>query len=146
MRKLILAISALALATSAGLADPIADRQALMKANGKAMKELTGIVKGEAAFDAAVVLAALNKLSEDAGKMDPATLWPAGSDTGGDTTSSPKIWEDTAGFQAAIDKFKADADAAVAAAPADVDGLKAQMGVVGSNCGGCHETFRIKKG
>ena len=146
MRKLIFAISALALATSAGLADPIADRQALMKANGKAMKELTGIVKGEAAFDAAVVLAALNKLSEDAGKMDPATLWPAGSDTGGDTTSSPKIWEDTAGFQAAIDKFKADADAAVAAAPADVDGLKAQMGVVGSKCGGCHETFRIKKG
>jgi cytochrome c556 len=146
MRKLVFAISALALVTSAAFADPIADRQALMKANGKAMKELTGIVKGEAAFDAAVVLAALNKLSEDAGKMDPATLWPAGSDTGGDTTSSPKIWEDPAGFQAAIDKFRSDADAAVAAAPADVDGLKAQMGVVGSNCGACHETFRIKKG
>jgi cytochrome c556 len=146
MRKLVFAISALALVTSAAFADPIADRQALMKANGKAMKELTGIVKGEAAFDAAVVLAALSKLSEDAGKMDPATLWPAGSDTGGDTTSSPKIWEDPAGFKAAIDKFRSDADAAVAAAPADVDGLKAQMGVVGSNCGGCHETFRIKKG
>ena len=37
MRKLVFAISALALATSASLADPIADRIALMKANGKAM-------------------------------------------------------------------------------------------------------------
>ncbi|MDQ2704945.1 MAG: cytochrome c [Pseudomonadota bacterium] len=146
MRKLVFAISALALATSAAFADPIAERQALMKANGKAMKELTAFVKGEAAYDAVAVLAALTKLHEDASKMDPATLWPAGTETGGDTTSSPKIWEDPAGFQAAIDKFKADAAAAVAAAPADVDALKAQMGVVGSNCGGCHETFRIKKG
>jgi cytochrome c556 len=145
MRKLIFAISALALVTSAALADPLADRKALMKSNGAAMKELTGFVKGEAAFDAAAVLAALNKLSADAQQMDPATLWPAGSDTG-DTTSSPKVWQDAAGFQAAIDKFRADTAAAVAAAPADVDGLKAQMGAVGSNCGACHETFRVKKG
>ena len=146
MRKLVFAISALALVTSAAFADPIADRQALMKANGKAMKELTGIVKGEAAFDAAIVLAALNRLSEDAGKMDPATLWPAGSETGGDTTSAPKIWEDPAGFQAAIDKFKSDADAAVAAAPADVDALRATVGEIGGSCSGCHKAFRIDKG
>lgn len=145
MRKLIFAISALALASSASLADPLEEREALMKANGKAMGALSAYVKGEKPYDAADVLAQLTKLSEDAQKMDPATLWPAGSDTG-DTTSSPKIWEDAAGFQAAIDKFKADTAAAVAAAPADVDALKAQMGAVGSNCASCHETFRIKKG
>jgi cytochrome c556 len=145
MRKLIFAISTLALATTASFADPQDDREALMKANGKAMGALSAYVKGEKPYDAADVLAQLTMLSEDAQKMDPATLWPAGSATG-DSESSPKIWEDPAGFQAAIDKFKADTAAAVAAAPADVDALKAQMGAVGSNCGGCHETFRIKKG
>lgn len=145
MRKLIFAISALALATSASFADPIADRKALMKQNGAVMKTLTGFVKGETAYDAAAVLAELTKLHEDASKMDPATLWPAGSDTG-DTTSSPKIWQDQAGFQAAIDKFQKDTAAAVAAAPADLDALKVQMGAVGSNCASCHETFRVKKG
>ena len=145
MRKLVLAISALAIAGSAAFADPIADRKALMKANGAAAGSLAPFVKGEKAYDAAEVLAALTKLSEDAQKMDVEVLWPAGSDTG-DTTSSPKIWEDKAGFQAAVDKFKADTAAAVAAATADVEALKVQFGAIGANCGGCHQTFRVKKG
>lgn len=146
MRKLILAISALALAGTAAIADPISDRQALMKSNGKAAGMLAPIVKGEKPFDAAVVLAALTSLSENAQKIDVAVLFPAGSDKGGDTTASPKIWEDTAAFQARVDKFKADTAAAVAAAPQDADALKAQFGAIGANCGGCHEAFRIKKG
>ncbi len=145
MRKLIFAISALALATSAALADPIADRQALMKANGKAMGILVPIAKGEKPFDAAVVLDALKTLNDDAQKLDVAVLFPAGSDVG-DTTASPKIWEDMAGFQAKVDKFKADTAAAAAAPPQDAAALGATVGAIGSNCGGCHETFRIKKG
>lgn len=112
-----------------------------MKSNGAAMGTLAPIVKGEKPFDAAVVLEALTKLNEDAQKMDVATLWPAGSDTG-DTKSSPAIWSDPAGYQAAVDKFKADAAAALAAAPQDVEALKVQMGVVGANCGACHKAFR----
>lgn len=146
MRKLILAISALAFSATAAIADPIADRQALMKANGKAVGMLAPIVKGEKPFDAAVVLAALTSLNESAQKIDVAVLFPAGSDKGGDTIASPKIWEDPAAFQAKVEKFKADTAAAVAAAPKDVDALKAQFGAIGSNCGGCHEAFRIKKG
>lgn len=145
MRKLVFAISALALATSAALADPIADRQALMKANGKAMKVLVPITKGEKPFDTAVVLDALKTLNDDAQKIDVAVLFPAGSETG-DTTASPKIWEDMAGFQAKVDKFRADTAAALAAPPQDAAALGATVGAIGSNCGGCHETFRIKKG
>ena len=59
MRKLVLAISALALAVSAAFADPIADRKALMKENGKAVGGLAKMAKGETPFDAAAVLAAL---------------------------------------------------------------------------------------
>jgi cytochrome c556 len=145
MKKLLLAISLFALTVSAATADPIADRKALMKANGKAAGQLSAIAKGEQPFDAAAVLAALTTLNDDAQKLDVATLFPAGSDTG-DTTASPKIWEDAAGFQAAVDKFKAATAAALATPPADVDGVKAALGAIGQNCGGCHEVFRIKKG
>jgi cytochrome c556 len=107
---------------------------------------LVPIAKGEKPFDAAAVLAALQTLNDDAQKLDVAVLFPAGSETGGDTTASPKIWEDPAGFQAAVDKFKADADAAVAAPPQDAAAVGATVGALGKNCGGCHETFRIKKG
>ncbi|TIS06414.1 MAG: cytochrome C556, partial [Mesorhizobium sp.] len=56
MRKLVIAISLLAFAGSAAYADPIKDRQALMKERGKLAGQLSKVVKGEEAFDAAAVL------------------------------------------------------------------------------------------
>ena len=145
MRKLVLAISMLALAGSAAFADPVLDRQALMKERGKIVGGLSKVVKGEDTFDAAAVLTALQALQANAEKVDVDALFPAGSDTG-DTTASPKIWEDMTGFKATNDKYIADVKAAVAAAPADVDALKAQIGTLGSDCGTCHQTYRVKKG
>src|SRR5688572_29084878 len=120
MRKLILAISMLAFAGSSAFADPIADRQALMKERGKIVGGLSKVVKGETPYDAAAVLAQLQALQANAEKFhtDVDALFPAGSDKG-DTTASPKIWEDMAGFKAAESKYLADVKAAVAAAPAD---------------------------
>ncbi|RVC04477.1 cytochrome C556, partial [Mesorhizobium sp. M7A.F.Ca.CA.002.15.2.1] len=46
MRKLVIAISMLALAASAAFADPILDRQALMKERGKIVGGLSKVVKG----------------------------------------------------------------------------------------------------
>ncbi|MGH6763056.1 MAG: c-type cytochrome [Phyllobacterium sp.] len=140
----ILAFAAFATAPLTASADAIADRQALMKDTGAAVKTIAPIAQGKADFDAAVVLAALTKINENAQKLDFATHYPAGSDKG-DTEASPKIWEDPAGFEAALAKYKKDAAAAVAANPQDIDSFKAQFGVVAANCGACHETFRIKK-
>ncbi|TIX83640.1 MAG: cytochrome C556, partial [Mesorhizobium sp.] len=97
MRKLILAISTLAFAGSAAFADPIQERQALMKERGKIAGQLSKVVKGEAAYDAAAVLVALKALHANAEKFhaNVETLFPAGSETG-DTTAAPKIWEDMA--------------------------------------------------
>src|SRR4249919_937629 len=120
MRKLILAISMLAFAGSAAFADPILDRQALMKERGKIAGGLSKVVKGETSFDAAAVLTALQALQANAEKFDADVLFPAGSDTG-KTTASPKIWQDMAGFKADADKYLADVKAAVAASPADID-------------------------
>jgi cytochrome c556 len=145
MRKLVIALSMLALAASAAFADPILDRQALMKERGKIVGGISKVVKDEEPFDAAAVLTQLQALQANAEKFDADALFPSGSDTG-DTTAAPKIWEDMAGFKAVEDKYLADIKAATAAAPADVDTLKTQFGAIASNCGTCHQTYRVKKG
>lgn len=144
MKKIVFAVAALALATTAAFADVIADRQAVMKENAKQVGTLVKMVKGEAPFDAAAVVA-LTALNDNVQKIDVAASFPAGSDKG-DTTASPKIWEDLAGFQAQVDKFKEVTAAAVASPAADLDALKAQVGTIGQTCGTCHEAFRVKKG
>jgi cytochrome c556 len=144
MRKLIFAISTIALAVSAAYADPIADRKAIMKERGGLVGGLAKMAKGETAFDAAAVETALKGLQANEAKLDMAALFPAGSDKG-DTTASPKIWEDMAGFQAANEKYKAALESVAAAPAQDVAALGKQVGTIGGACGGCHETFRIKK-
>jgi cytochrome c556 len=149
MKRIIagLALAAIAFSSVYAIADPIADRKALMKENGKiAFGTLAPVVKGEAPFDAAAVNAALAALNTNVMKLDVAALFPAGSETGGETAASPKIWEDMAGFTAAADQLKADVAAAVAANPQDLEALKTQFGAITKNCGTCHETYRIKKG
>lgn len=145
MKKFVIAVSAIALATTAAFADIIADRKAVMKENGKQVGVLVKMVQGEADFDAAAVIAALTALNNNVQAIDVAASFPPGSDKG-DTTASPKIWEDMAGFQAEVDKFKAVTAAAVAAPAQNLEALKPQVGEIGQSCSGCHETYRVKKG
>lgn len=144
MKKFVAMMSIIAIGTSVALADPIEDRKALMKANGKAVGELAAMAKGEKPFDAAAVDAALQTLNEDAQKFDVAALFPAGTDQG-DTAASPKIWEDMAGFTAKADAWKKAVADAVAAKPQDVAALGPHLQAIGQGCGGCHETYRLKK-
>lgn len=138
------AVVAIAFGATAVVAqqDPIATRQALMKDNGKAAGALAKMVKGEAPFDLATAKNALATFERAAVKMPD--LFPPTSKTGGDTTASPKIWEDMADFKARFVTFGADVKAAQASVK-DLDSLKAAFGALGKNCGGCHQTYRIKK-
>jgi len=144
MKRLLIAASIVALAGAAAGADPIADREALMKSFGQALGPLAPVAKGEKPFDAASVDAAVATLNERVQKLDVAVLFPQGS-TSDKSAALPKIWEDWAGFQAKADKLKTDVAAVAAAPPADLAALQAAMIKIGSNCGGCHETFRAKK-
>jgi cytochrome c556 len=142
-----LAFAAIAFACISASADPIADRKAIMKENGAiAFQQLAPIAKGEVPFDAAAVNAVLAVLDANIKKFDVPALFPTGSETGGETSAAPKIWEDMAGFTAAVDKYKADIAAAVAANPQDLPAFQAQFGAITKNCGSCHEVYRIKKG
>lgn len=140
---------ALAMIGAAGLApalaadEPQVVRQEMMKKVGGATGAMAKMVKGEADFDAAAALAALTTISEVAATY--GDFFPEGSDTGFETEAAPAIWSDREGFNEKLAQFKADADAGVAAAPADLDGLKAVFGPLTENCGACHEDYRLKK-
>lgn len=144
MKRLFSVLVATLVLGGAAIADPIEDREALMKSFGQSMGQLAPIAKGEKAFDAAEVQTILATLNERAMGFDPVALFPEGS-TNAETTAAPAIWTDNAAFVAAAEKFKSDVAAAAANPPADLAGLQATMGAVGSNCGDCHQTFRIKK-
>ncbi|WP_420408801.1 c-type cytochrome [Hoeflea sp.] len=139
---------AAALIGAAGVAPAIAAdepqvvRQEMMKKVGGATGAMAKMVKGEAEFDADAVMAALTSMNEAADGF--GELFPEGSETGAKTEAAPAIWSDREGFDAAIMQFKTDVEAGIAAAPSDLDGLKAVFGPITKNCGACHEDYRQK--
>lgn len=147
MKRLLAVISVLGIAATAAFAGPVEDREALMKERGQAVGGLSKMAKGETPFDAAGALALLEQLKANGEKTDIDVLWAAGAtgNTGDSPESSPKIWEDMAGFKAAEEKYEAAVATAIAAAPVDAAALGAAMGGIGQSCGGCHEVYRIKK-
>jgi cytochrome c556 len=126
-----------------GADDPIAARQALMKKNGAAAKVAVGLIKGDTPYDAGKAAEAMKSLSADFTELP--TLFPEGSETGDDTTASPEIWKDMAGFKALAAKAAADAEAAATAAAGGVDAFKTAFMAVGGDCQSCHEKYRVKK-
>ena len=144
MKWVFAAAAAVVFTASAAHADAIADRKALMKEKvGASMGLLGKTAKGEMAYDAAAVLAAFTTMREATNGF--GDLFPADSKEGGETTASPKIWEDMDGFKAALVKFQGDLDSAVSAAPADKDAFMPVFGAVAGNCKACHETYRVQK-
>jgi cytochrome c556 len=146
MIRTVVVVGALLLGIGAVAAqqDLVTKAQALMKGNGKNAGALGAMVKGDKPYDQAAVDAALAQF-EDTAKQLP-TLFPEsvkGLKPDSDYSSSPKIWEDKAGFEehiASFAKVVADAKGKIK----DLDTLKATFPLIGKQCGGCHETYRLK--
>ena len=122
--------------------DVIAQRKAVMKGVGGATRDPGQMLRGQQPFDLAKVKTALETYAEAAAKMP--SLYPVGSETGGETQASPMIWQNKADFEARFAKFGGDAKSALAAI-SDEASFKAEFPVVMKNCGGCHEAYRIEK-
>ena len=135
---------ALALGTTSLVAqtNPIAQRKETMKGVGAATAAGNRMVKGEAPFDLAKAKEILQTYATAADKMH--TYFPENSKTGGETTAAPKIWESQAEFRKRFDDWAADIKKA-SATTKDLDTFKEAFGTVTKACGGCHETFRVKK-
>ena len=146
MMRTVIVAGALLLGVGAVAAqqEQVKQTQAMMKGNGKNAGALAAMVKGEKPYDQATVDAAMAQF-EDTVKKFP-TLFPdsiKGMKPEGDYYASPKIWEDKAGFDEHIASFgKAVADAK--GKIRDLDTLNATLPVIGKQCGGCHETYRVK--
>jgi cytochrome c556 len=127
--------------------DLITQGQMLMKSNGRNMGAVLGaMAKGDKPFDQAAVDAALAQL-EDTAKQLP-TLYPdstKGMQPTGDFRLTPKIYEDRAGWSAAIENFAKAVNTAKANIK-DLDTLKASVPGIGKECSACHESFRAKNG
>ena len=148
MKRMVVIAAVLAFSAGAVVAqqDQVSQTQAQMKETGKNAGALGAMIKGEKPYDQAAVDAALAKF-EDTGKKLP-TLFPEGTKglkPDGDYSASPKIWEDKAGFDEHIASF-AKTVAEAKGKIKDLDTLKAELPVIGKQCGGCHETYRVKKG
>ncbi|QWG15732.1 cytochrome c [Bradyrhizobium sediminis] len=149
MRTVVVVVGTLLLGVGAVTAqqDLVTKAQNVMKANGKNLGGVLGpMFKGEKPYDQAAVDAALAQLDDTAKKLP--TMFPAsikGLKPEGDYSSSPKIWEDKAGFDARIASFAKVVSEAKAKIK-DLDSLKANFPGIGKECGGCHETFRLKNG
>jgi cytochrome c556 len=147
MKKTVVVVGALLLGLGAVMAqqDQVKDTQTMMKGNGRNAGALAAMIKGEKPYDQATVDAALKQFDDTAKKL--STLFPEsikGKPFDGDYSPSDKIWEDKAGFADHIASFaKAVGDAQ--GKVTDLDTLKATLPVIGKQCGGCHETFRVKK-
>lgn len=148
MRKPAILIGAAVVLASTAFAaeDPVAVRKTLMDANAGAAGLSGGILKDEIAYSPAAGKAALltfNAVAQSFGDFFPEGT--AGPD--GDSDAAAKIWEDAAGFEAALAKFATDAAAAVAAAgdggPADKAAFQAAVQPVLGNCKACHDAYRI---
>ncbi len=140
--SLVLTLSLGAVSIAHATDDVITTRKKLMDANGAATGAAAAMVKEEIAFSPAIAKAALQTWS--AVSFAYGDYFPEGSNTG-DTRASPKIWDDPTAWNAALEKFRTDAEAAIAADPKDLDSFKTAMGSVTANCQSCHETFRLER-
>jgi cytochrome c556 len=141
MKACLLALSVIAFSWTPALADPITDRQQAMKRISGHVRDLSPYAQGEKTFDAADVMTRLEALQAEVAAYDVAVLFPDGSDSG-DTKASSKIFQDRAGFQAAVDAFAADIAAAAAAGPQDAAAFAPLFGEVAANCRSCHGEWR----
>lgn len=148
---LILFMSSAILATSTfatsviSAEDPIAVRRAIMANVGDAARMGGAMLKGQMEYNeiaGQLILRVMNQAALGVGE-----LFPKGTETGGKTTASAKVWEDKAGFNAALAKFQSDTAASIMkpeeAEFFDQESFAAAFSIVTKNCASCHKVFRI---
>ncbi len=134
----VVAASFVSIGPAQAAGDAPAERQAVMKQNGAAVRALAQMVKGQTPFDAAAAQLGFRTMNTAA--LGFGYMFPQGSETGSKTRAAPSIWSDRAGFDAAVAKYIADTSATIS----DLDSLKSAFGAAASNCGSCHKAYRTK--
>ena len=144
IRKVFVAASTVVFTVQLAVAgeSPQEQRHELMEDTGGAAKTIGKMLEGEAPFDAAAAMEALQTWRDVGATF--GDLFPEGSETGYDTEAKATIWSDRDGFNEALAAWSEAVDAAIAADPQDLDALGAAAGPVFKKCKACHEEYRVK--
>ncbi len=138
------AVGSLALAQEDPFADAVETRHGLMLQMAADLGKMGAMVKGEAAYDAAIAAKAAANVAAIASVIS-MEQFPAGSENGksADSFAKAELWANEADFLAKIAALNKAAGALQLSAAADVDNLKTGMGDVGKACGACHTAYRL---
>lgn len=127
-------------------AGAVTTRKAVMRLLSFNTGPINGMARGQVEFDAA--LAERNALRV-------AALAPMIADTFAamdtreydvETTALPVVWDDTEGFQEAVNAMVQGAnDFAAIAARGDQTEIMGAIRAFGGNCGSCHDNFRVQR-
>lgn len=121
--------------------DPIAIRQVGMDLQAGTFSYIRTVVAAKG--DVKPLEAAGKALARWAATIP--SVFPAGSDKGGDTKALPEIWSDRAGFEKIATAMGAAATKlAVDAKAGEADAVAADTKAVGEQCGACHRGYRAK--
>jgi len=118
-------------------------RHELMESSKEAAKTVSGMLKGEREFDAAMAMESFATWDHVAATF--GELFPEGSETGFETEAKGTIWTDREGFNAKLAAFADAVSGAMEAAPQDLEELKAAAGPVFQACKSCHEGYRVEE-
>jgi cytochrome c556 len=122
---------------------PIKQRKELMKGNGASLKGVAAMLKGEKPYDGAAAEKAMKDINGSLATF--VTLFPKGSETGGETAAKAEIWTAKDEFDGIAKDLEAATAKAATAAGGGLDGFKMAFGPVGKACKACHEKFREEK-
>lgn len=138
----------LAIAADEDASKAIKARQDLMKSIGGNVKGLKEMLDGKTAETPAQAKERAEAISEAATKI--AILFEPeyhiSNVTDIETTAKPEVWTDSEEFAKKADALQeASTKLAMAADTEDMDAIKAAFGDMTKTCGGCHQTYRVKK-
>ncbi|HBK04301.1 MAG TPA: hypothetical protein DDZ81_00370 [Acetobacteraceae bacterium] len=135
-----LTVGPLGAARAEGL-DPIAARQAAFSLNNGNFAFIRSVVQAKG--DVKPLEVPAKAIAKWAAVIP--TMFPKGSEQGGDTKALPEIWSDSAGFQkAAMRLGEAATKLATDAKAGDAAAVAADTKALGEACGACHKAFRAK--
>jgi cytochrome c556 len=148
MKRVALAVVALGLAvTSLGAqSDPVRERAALMKEQGRAVYgTLNRMARGQEPFDQARIDQAFATLSRTTSQLPALYASAKGQSSDSDYFANSKVWDNKSDFDVRLARLKSVVQEQQAKAQ-NLDGLKAAAGSINDVCNGCHEAYRSKKG
>jgi cytochrome c556 len=121
--------------------DPIALRQAGMALQNGDFAYIRAVVKAQG--DVKPLEVPAKAIAKWAAVIP--SVFPTGTETGGNTKALPEIWSDPAGFRKIAVALGDAADKLAAAAKAgDTEAVAADTKLMGEQCGACHKAYRVK--